>query len=191
MGREKVNAEKLVGILTAKRRKTVVPKRLWSWTVFWVPFLKMGKASIYLDANGKDPEEGKEIIGRVWFPGWLRPRTPEGLDAEKECTCRWLCHVGVKLREREGFYFLCEVGARFFAVNWERCAGMRGLRKIQKVWNSSCVEWRDDWRSMMILDTWNLNSGTASLWGNRSELRLEFKESEIRYGDLGLLDTLN
>lgn len=30
MGREKVNAEKLVGILTAKRRKTVVPKRLWS-----------------------------------------------------------------------------------------------------------------------------------------------------------------
>lgn len=36
----------------------------------------------------------------------------------------------VVLRECEGFCFLCEVGARFSAVNKERCG--RGLRKMQK-----------------------------------------------------------
>lgn len=45
----------------------------------------MGKASIYLDADGKDPEEGKEIMDRSWSPECLKTRALQGLGEEKEC----------------------------------------------------------------------------------------------------------
>lgn len=66
---------------------------------------------------------------------------------------------------------------------------MEGLRKVQKVWKGYYGE-----RIEMQLAQYDLGcvkfefTGTSSLWGEGLELRLEFK---IRYGDLGLLETLH
>lgn len=58
----------------------------------------MGKISIYLDADGKDPEEEKEIIDRSWSPGWLKTRAQEGVGCREKVHVRGLCQVEVKLR---------------------------------------------------------------------------------------------
>lgn len=50
--------------------------------------MKVEKVSMYLDADGEDPHEGKEIIDRSWSLGWLKTRAPRGWGAETECVCR-------------------------------------------------------------------------------------------------------
>lgn len=62
----------------------MAPKRLCrvkQFSEFY--FLKMGKASMYLDADGKDPKGRKEIIDTFQSPEWLKTGALEGWCAEK------------------------------------------------------------------------------------------------------------
>lgn len=161
----------------------VVPKRWtvnWSWTVFRVSVLKMEKVSVYFRCWWKGSRRGEGNNGQVLFSRVAENyRAPRGWGAETEYMCRWPCQVVVKLREYEGFYFPCEVGARFSAVNKERCGRMNGLRKMQKVWNSYCVEWRGATSTVLCFGHGEFAFiGTTSMWADGLELKLQFK---IRY----------
>lgn len=51
----------------------------------------MKKVSVYVDADGKDPEKGKEIIHRSWSLWWLTAKTPAGLGGRDRVHVRLWC----------------------------------------------------------------------------------------------------
>lgn len=137
--------------------------------------------------------EGEEIIGRSWFPGRLKTRTPEKLGHKSICVGD--CPFGVLVRvwwlpfwlwSRNKAWFCC----RCFAVNMKSCSKIRGLRNMKKAWSHSSGEWRQRQLAQQN-GFWTCGAWIPQrpfLWEVRIwHWWLEFK---IRYGYLGLLETL-